>query len=166
MDARKKALNFRPLIIGIGNDMRGDDAVGCEVVRRFANMASPDWDVCQAEDDALALMDAWQERRAVIIVDATQPAGSPGKIQRLDANMGPLNNIMNDVSSHGLGLGHSLELARSMGKMPTQCLLFVVEGVDFSAGAGISPDVERAIPEVIDQIVQEAERFVSDPDEK
>jgi len=164
MVASKQTSNLRPLIIGIGNDMRGDDAVGCEVARRLAKMASANWDVCHAEDEALALMEAWQEREAVIIVDATQAAGSPGKIQRLDPTIGPLNSIMNDVSSHGLGLGYSLELARSLGKMPVQCLLFVIEGIDFSTGADISPEVEKVIPKVINEIMQEAEKIVSGGD--
>ena len=162
----KQPPNLRPLIIGIGNDARGDDGVGCEVARRLARLASADWDVCHAEDEAVALMDAWQERDAVIMVDATQAAGAPGTILRLDPTLGPLNSIMNDVSSHGLGLGHSLELARALGKMPGRCLLYVIEGADFSAGAGFSPDVTKAIPRVIEQILQEVEKFVPGEDKK
>ncbi len=150
---------MRPLIIGVGNDMRGDDGVGCEIVRRLAHLGPPIWDVCEAKDDALALMEAWQGREVAIIVDATQASGTPGKISRLDPTKGPLNAIMNDVSSHGLGLGHSLELARSLAKLPASCIVFVIEGVRFETGTNLSPDVEKVIPQAMEQIRREAEKF-------
>lgn len=151
-----------PLVIGIGNDMRGDDGVGPEVVRRLSEHKPTCVDVCCAEDDALALIEAWQAREVVIMVDAMQSERPPGDVQFLDATQGPLNSIMNDVSSHGLGLGHSLELARSLGKMPEYCRLFVVEGKDFSIGAGISPEVERMIPEIVRQIQCEVEKLTTE----
>lgn len=153
---------MRPLIIGVGNDMRGDDGVGCEIARRLAALGSGKWDVCEAKDDALALMEAWQGREAVIIVDATQANGTPGKILRLDPAKGPLNAILNDVTSHGLGLGHSLELARSLAKLPAHCIVFVIEGINFEMGEKFSPDVEKAIPQVMQQIGWEADKFVPD----
>lgn len=152
---------MKPLIIGVGNDMCGDDGVGCEIARRLANLGPAGLDVCEAKDDALALMEAWQGREAVIIVDATQANGTPGKILRLDPTKGPLNAIMNDVTSHGLGLGHSLELARSLARLPAYCTVFVVEGVNFGMGEALSPEVEKAIPPALMQIRQEADKLAS-----
>jgi len=153
---------MRPLVIGVGNDMRGDDGVGCEVARRLGGLGPAGWDVCAAKDDALALMEAWQGRQAVIIVDATQANGLPGKISRLDPTKGPLNVLMNDVTSHGLGLGHSLELARSLAKLPAHCIVFVVEGICFEIGAPLSPEIEKAIPLAMQRVRQEAEKFLPD----
>ena len=143
------------LIIGIGNELRGDDAVGIEIARTLSATPSTEWDVCETSDDALTLMETWRGRERVVIVDATQAAGAPGKITRLDPSEGPLNQIMNDVSSHGLGLGHSLELARSLAKLPKHCVVFVVEGFDFSMGTGLSPEVKRAIPHAVELVRQE-----------
>jgi len=143
------------LIIGIGNELRGDDAVGLTIVRTLSATPSTEWDVCETSDDALTLMETWHGRERVIIVDATQAAGAPGEITRLDPSPGPLNQILNDVSSHGLGLGYSLELARSLAKLPKHCVVFVVEGLDFSMGIGLSPEVEHAIPHAVELIRQE-----------
>jgi hydrogenase maturation protease len=153
---------MRPLIIGIGNDLRGDDGVGLEAARRLTTATPTEWDICEASDDALALMEMWQGREAVIIIDAAQADGTPGTITRLDPTTGPLNTIMNDVSSHGLGLGHSLELARSLAKLPEYCVVFVVEGYDFSMGKGLSPEVEQAVPQVMSQVGREAEKLAID----
>ncbi len=152
---------MRTLIIGIGNDLRGDDSVGLEIARRLLATRPADWDVCEVSDDALALMDAWQGREAVIIVDATQAEDTPGKIMRLDPTDGPLSDIMNDVSSHGLGLGHSLELARSLARLPRHCVVFVVEGINFAMGTGLSPEVEQSMPQVLERVRLEAEKLAA-----
>ncbi len=151
---------MRPLIICIGNDLRRDDGIGCEIARHLAGFSSTGWDVREAKDDSLALMEAWKGRDAVIIVDAMQATGTPGGILRLDPTSGPLNLLMNDMSSHGLGLGHSLELARSLAKLPEHCIVFVVEGANFTLGTGLSREVEKAIPLAVEQITQEAEKFI------
>jgi hydrogenase maturation protease len=152
---------MRPLIIGIGNDLRGDDAVGLQIARRLAAEKPSAWDVCEGNGDALTLIEAWQGREAVIIVDVTQAVGAPGTVRRLDANAGPLNAIMNDVSSHGLGLGYSLELARSLAKLPKHCIVVVVEGADFSIGNSLSPEVALAIPEILECVRRESEELTT-----
>lgn len=152
---------MHPLIICIGNDMRGDDGIGGEIGRQLADLGPASWDICEAEDDALALMDAWQDRDAVIIVDAIEGDGRPGQICRLDANSGPVSSILNDVTSHGLGLAHSIELARSLGRLPAQCIVFTVEGINFAIGANLSPEVEKAVPVAIGKITREADKLGS-----
>ena len=151
----------RLLVLCVGNDLRGDDGIGCEIARRLASVEDPGRDVRLAEDDALSLMDAWEGYERVLIVDALQPNGSPGRVLTLDPTEGPLNAIMNDVTSHGLGLGHSLELARSLGRLPRRCLVVGMEGVRFTIGEGLSPEVANRIPVLLTRIGEAADHLRS-----
>lgn len=127
----------------------------------MASVEDPVRDVQQVEDDALSLMDAWEGYERVLIVDALQPNGLPGRILTLDPTEGPLNAIMNDVTSHGLGLGHSLELARSLGRLPRHCLVVGMEGARFAIGEGLSPEVADHIPGLLTRIGEAADRLRS-----
>jgi len=61
-----------PLVVGIGNDLRGDDAVGLEVARHVREMAGDELDVLETGGDVGQLLEAWSERSLVILVDAVQ----------------------------------------------------------------------------------------------
>lgn len=161
MPAPDAETTARLLVLCVGNDLRGDDGIGCEIARRLTSDGATGWDVQLVEDDALSLMDAWQGYERVLIVDALQANGSPGRILTLDATEGPLNAIMNDVTSHGLGLGHSLELARSLGRLPRRCLVVGMEGARFTIGDGLSPEVADHIPALLTRIGEAADHLRS-----
>ena len=64
----------RPLIVGIGNPDRGDDAIGLAVAERLVD----DGTVVLSSGDPTNLIAAWEHRNWVIVIDAVRTNQLPG----------------------------------------------------------------------------------------
>ena len=58
------------LIIGLGNDYRGDDAVGRAIARRLQAIAGDNIRVLEESGEGVALMESWKGGDFVILIDA------------------------------------------------------------------------------------------------
>lgn len=146
------------LVIGVGNELRGDDGAGVEMVRslregpRLARV-----DVREAQGEATELLDAWQGREAVVLVDAMRSGAAPGTIRRLDASREPLPARMRGSSStHALALDEAIELARALDRLPGRVVVYAVEGRRFEPGGGLSEEVAAVVPALTDAVLREA----------
>ncbi len=157
----------RRLIVGIGNPDRGDDAVGCEVVRRLRGRTPEGVEVLHQSGEATRLLSVLQEAEVAILVDAALSGGAPGTVHRFDAGARALPSGLAEVSSHGFGLAQAIELARVLDAMPRRCVVYAIEGRGFEAGAPLSPEAARAAAAVAERIIDElqsrADRQASEP---
>ena len=144
-------------IIGLGNGLRGDDAVGLMAARRLRQEVSDRAEVIEAEMAGVDLMELMNGARIVILIDAARSGQVPGMIHRLDASAGPIGGQIFPRSSHTLGTVDALELARAMGSLPATVIVYGVEAGNVEAGQHLSPAVAKALDEVVEQIVQECE---------
>jgi hydrogenase maturation protease len=142
-----------PLIIGIGNEYRGDDAVGLIVARRLKGRLAGSAIVIEQSGDGAALMEAWRGAETVIIIDATLSDASPGTIRRFDASAQPIPKNSFRWSTHAFSLAEAIELARALGELPRLLVVYGVEGENFAAGLGLSPEVEKAADEAARQLL-------------
>jgi hydrogenase maturation protease len=139
-DARRRAL-----VIGLGNAARGDDAAGLIAARRLGGV--------EHEGDALALLDVWDETASAVVIDAVASGAEPGTIHCFDAGAGPLPaRLRSSTSTHAIGLGEAIELARALGRLPTRLIVFGIEGERFEAGAALTPAVAEAVDALVRQV--------------
>ena len=138
------------IVIGLGNEFRHDDAVGLIAARqlRARGIAAEE----QAGDLA-TLMDKWPRADGLILIDAVASGAAPGTVHCLDVSAAPLNRELFKSSTHALGLADAVELSRTLGTLPSRVLVFGVEVSDLSAGLGLSPEVERALPALIEGVL-------------
>lgn len=153
------------LIIGIGNELAGDDGVGLYVARRLqARLAAelPAARVIEHSGEPASLIAHWVEAKAstVIVIDAVYSGGKPGELHRFDANAGPLPAVTFTASSHALGLAEAVEIARATDQLPRRLIIYGIEGEQFYAGSGLSPQVAEAIPDVVERVTAEIQRWV------
>lgn len=159
------------LIVGIGNALRGDDAAGLAVARRLEEALSGRHDpqvlsgaaVLRHDGEGASLMEVWQGREAVILVDAVLSGAAPGAIHRLDALSQPLPAGWLRCSTHAFGVAEAVELARAMGRLPPRLVLYGIEANSFAPGAGLSPEVGAAVPVVAELVLQEARAKIPYP---
>ena len=59
-------------------------------------------------------------------------------------------------STHAISVADAIELARAMNKLPKRLIAIGIEGKSFEAGAGLSREVEAALPGAIDAVLREA----------
>jgi hydrogenase maturation protease len=143
------------VIIGVGNELRGDDAVGLVVARQLERKVSEGVKVTCCEGEPVSLLAAWDGHDHAIVVDATQSGAEPGTIRRLAAHDGPLPPALGGSSTHLLGLADALELARALGRLPATTIVYGIEGAAFTTGTGLSDPVAAAADRVAAAVLRE-----------
>ena len=154
-------LDVRPvLVIGLGNELRGDDGAGIEVARRLRGLAAEAGiDVRAQQGEPAGLINAWSGRKAVLIVDTMRSGAEPGTICRFDASCEPLPaQLRGSSSTHALSLAEAIELARALEQLPPRAVVFAIEGQRFETGAALSDEVRAVIPKVAGMVLEAARR--------
>ena len=144
-------------IIGLGNGMRGDDAVGLLAARRIRQEVGDRVEVIEAEMAGVDILDLMEGARMVILIDAARSGQAPGTVHRLDASAGPIGGQMFPRSSHAIGVSEAIELARAMDVLPATVIVYGVEVGNTEIGQPLSPSVAMALDQVVDRIVQDCE---------
>jgi hydrogenase maturation protease len=80
---------------------------------------------------------------------------APGTIRRFDASAQPLPKDAFRCSTHAFGVARAIELSRALGELPRSLVVYGIEGKNFAAGVGLSPEVERAVGEVVRRALTE-----------
>jgi hydrogenase maturation protease len=145
------------IVIGIGNPFRSDDGAGPEVARRVRARA-PVWvEVVEHDGEPAGLLDLWEDADLAVVVDAVRSCkGDPELFHRIEVDT-DANDLASlpAVSSHGIGPGDAVELARALDRMPERLVLYGIEGTNFSPGLGLSPEIEVAVAAVADRVLKE-----------
>lgn len=144
-------------IIGLGNELRGDDAVGLLAARRLRGLVGDRTEVVEAEMAGVEIVALMEGARAVILIDAARSGQVPGAIHRLDASVSPIGSTLFPHSSHAINAVDALELARTLGTLPPTVIVYGVEAGDTGAGRPLSPRVARSLDDVVERILQESE---------
>jgi hydrogenase maturation protease len=148
------------LVIGVGNDLRGDDGAGLELARRLAAQPRPGAvTVVTHRGDAVSMIEVWRDSRAVIIVDAMCSDARPGAILRLDASSAPIGWPRRAGSSHAIGPAETIELSRALGTLPARVIVYGIEGGGFEVGTALSAPVSRALDRLGYAVCAEAVRL-------
>ncbi len=133
------------LVVGLGNDILGDDAVGL-LAARCLRRQFPDLEVVEAGSGGLELLDLLAGWDCALLLDAVltgrHPAGTLLEFSRQDFHqiVGP--------SPHYAGLPEMLRLAECLAiPMPAELCVLAMEVEDpYCVREGISPSVANALP--------------------
>ena len=140
-------------MIGVGNEYRSDDAAGLIVARRLRARGV---NAVEQEGEPVALLEAFADREAAIVVDAVRSGAAPGTVHRVDVSKRPLPaELCGASSTHAVGVGEAIELARALDRLPPRAIVFGVEGERFEAGTGLSAAVTAAVEPLVEVILAE-----------
>jgi hydrogenase maturation protease len=149
-------MNGDVLIVGIGNEYRGDDGVGLAVAAAVAERQLQGVRVMNATGEPASILDAWAGVALAVVVDAAVGEGStPGRIRRWTPGREDPPTV---VSSHSFGLAQTLELGQAVGRLPQKVVVFTVDIEHFDHGVGLTAAVANAVPAVVDDIIAELEK--------
>lgn len=145
----------RALIVGCGNLLRGDDAVGPVLIRRLWEQGLPDGVRCA--DGGTGGMDVAFQMRGVphvILVDACTTESEPGTIFRVPGTEVEHLPALGQLNLHAFRWDHALAFARWLLKdaYPREVEVFLIEAAQLDMGAPLSPAVEAAVPRVVAMI--------------
>lgn len=143
------------LLLGLGNDILCDDAIGfhvtAEVRRRVAHLKNVE--VVETAEMGLSLLDFIVGFNDLILVDAVQTGKAPaGFLHELDAD--DLTTLPT-VSPHFLGVGEVIALGRKLGMaIPSRVKILAVEVEDpFTMSTQITPALQRALPDIVERVM-------------
>ncbi len=141
------------LLIGAGNEFRGDDGAGPLVARLLRQCAPAGVTVMQQSGEGSALLEAWRGYDTVILVDAAVSGAAPGTIHRFETAHEHLPAYLaSSLSGHAFGVAGAVELARQLERLPLQLIVYGIEARDFTPGAAISPAVAAAAQRLAQQL--------------
>jgi hydrogenase maturation protease len=143
----------RVLVVGIGNPDRGDDGLSAAIIGRLRGRIPDGVRLLARNGDPLALIDEWDECDAVILIDAAMAINEPGRVHRLDLSADSLPLGWLQTSSHAFGLAETVELARNLGRLPDNLVVYLVESKSFETGAPLSPAAADAVDQVAERIL-------------
>ena len=149
--------NSKVVVIGIGNKYRSDDGAGLLIANRLKEMVSNGAKIVEHDGEFTKLIDSWENMDKVIIVDATSSGNIPGTISRFDVSEKPLPSNLFHYSTHSYSIAETIELARTLNKLPGILIVYGIEGKDFTNGTNLSTEVAVRIDEVVSLICKEIE---------
>ena len=141
----------------MGNEFRRDDGAGPAVIARLRALQPGDAGLsgvtlALSDGEPGRLIDLWEGASLAVVIDAVRDtARPPGHTCRLAP--GALAGAADGAaSSHGIGLGDTVELARALGRLPARLTVLAVVGRDFGFGTGLTAEVASAVAELVDQV--------------
>jgi hydrogenase maturation protease len=145
----------RVVAVGIGNAYRSDDGAGIAVAERLREETDA-VEVVTCEQEPLRLLDSWNGADLALVVDAVSSGAEPGTVHRFDATERAVPARVFRGSTHALGVGDAIELARTLGRLPGRVLVYGIEGETFTAGDRLSPAVAAAVEPLVAELREEA----------
>ncbi len=148
----------RCVLLALGNDILGDDAVGLLAARALKEEFRQGVDIVESSEAGLALMEMLEGYERALLLDAIKtgrhPSGTilcftPGDFQKIVA-----------PSPHYAGIPEVLAMAKRLGLVfPTDLRILAMEVENpYEVKEGVSPSVAKALPDFIQsarQILEE-----------
>jgi hydrogenase maturation protease len=148
---------MKTLVLGLGNPILSDDGVGIKAAHEVANqLNNPQVTVVETSTAGLSLLDSIVGYDKVVIIDAIQTEkGEAGEIYRMGTADFSLTKHFS--SPHQINLATALELGKMLNlAMPKEITVFAVEAKDIASfSEECTPEVKRAIPEVVKMVLAE-----------
>jgi hydrogenase maturation protease len=144
------------VVVGLGNDIAGDDGAGIEAARILQQRLGhcDDLEVIALPWAGFALLDVLQNRdRAAIIDCLTTGSHPPGTIVRLDEN--DLGGSVRLNSFHDINYPTAVALGRHLGwRMPATVAIWGIEAASTDVFSDrLSPPVEEAVQRVVAEVL-------------
>ncbi len=145
------------LVVGVGNEDRGDDALGPLAARLLArawgDAPPPGLRVLAWTGDPTGLLDVWTGVQRLVLIDAMVSGAAPGSCCRYGGDAAFVS--AGATSSHGFGLAGALALARALGRAPPSVEVWGIEGARFGAGEPLTPAVRSAVEALVARLQRE-----------
>lgn len=153
----------RTLVLGLGNELAGDDAVGVLVARAVGEDLEDVADVVESAASGMALIEVFAGyERAVVVDSIVTGRNPPGTIVRM--GLGDVGRVV-APSLHQAGLPELAAVAERLGLgFPSRTEVLAVEVVDpYTLGAGLSGPVAAAVPELVRRVREQVLRWEGAP---
>ncbi len=143
--------NRRVRVIGCGNPLMGNDAVGVRVINLLQE-THPEIDIIEGGVGGLGLIPMMEGYDYIILVDATTGYGNHiGEI--LVFSKPPANEFF-PLSLSDIGVLDAVNIAEELGVCPQITIIGIEAGEIMEFSASMSPEMEHAVEDVCTLILE------------
>ena len=144
----------RTLILGLGNVLLADEAVGAIAVRRLEQASPPDAPLTYLDGGTLGFSLAVPigEHPRLVVIDAAIMGDVPGTVRVFEGQAMDLQLSGHATSVHEVSLSDLLDMARLTDSLPARRALIGIEPALVDWGDGLTPEVEAALPKALEQV--------------
>ncbi|GAB4431638.1 MAG: hypothetical protein Kow002_19860 [Anaerolineales bacterium] len=153
------------VVIGIGQELRGDDAIGPEIVRIWREEYPDTAQRVRTEISplpGLGLLDLLAGAEVAILVDAVQSGAQPGTVHVVGVE--DVDSFgAGSRSAHGFGVAETLALGRQADSksIPEVVTIIGIEVLQMELGQPITPEVQKSIPAAVKQIEEIVRAYIT-----
>jgi hydrogenase maturation protease len=148
-------------VLGLGNVLMGDDAVGPYVVEHLrAAFECPEGvDFVDVGTPGLDLIPFLSDVTGVIIIDTVKAEGAPGEMRVYRLEQILAHAPMPRLGPHEPGVKEALITLHLAGRGPREVVLVGVIPEQTDAWPGLSPAVRDRVPDLVAEVRRELERM-------
>lgn len=159
---------MKTLVLGLGNELYGDDAVGIHVVRKLReDFEKPEktakWlenvELEECSLSGLALLEVIVDYKKLVIIDTIKKEKPlTGKIHLLEKK--DLRHIPSP-SPHYFSIPQSIELGKKLGlQVPSKIKIIAVEVKNqYNLGEGLTEEMTKAVPAIVKEVKKVLQEF-------
>ncbi len=139
------------VVIGIGNPLRGDDAIGAEAVRALEGRLPPGVEAVHVQQLGMDLAERLGTASLAIFIDARQGT-PPGQVQaeKVEAN----SCLGTSAFSHFFDPATLLAAVQALYGRHPEAWLLSINARTFALGAPLSPPVQEALPALLGLVLE------------
>ena len=144
------------LVLGLGNVLMNDDAIGVLAVERLQQEYQFPEGVKVVDGGTLGLdlLPFIEDADQLLIIDALEMKADPGSVFRLEGDEVP-RAFASKLSVHQMGLQDLLAVADLQGYAPRELVFWGVQPGSIEMNMELSPPVAAAMDELIQSVVSE-----------
>jgi hydrogenase maturation protease len=150
----------KTLVLGLGNILLRDEALGVRVVERLQRLCEFPEDVLVIDGGTLGLdlLFYVEEVQRMLVIDAMEMNAEPGTIARLEGDEVPAF-LGVKISPHQVGLADLMGVARLRGLCPEEVVLWGAQPGTIGVGLDLSPAVAQQVDVLADRALAELDRW-------
>jgi hydrogenase maturation protease len=141
-------------VIGVGNELMGDDAIGPHIVKELmARQVLPE-EVLLIDEGrgGMRLVHHIREMEKVLIIDAADIGKDPGEFTVFRPEEVESIKDLSGTNIHEWDLLKMLELSKMMGECPEDVLILAIQPDDLEWGKSISSILMARVEDYIDKV--------------
>lgn len=149
-----RAMTVKTLVLGLGNVLLTDEAVGSIAVHRLKAQSDADNRLMLLDGGTLSFTLALPiaECERLIVIDAAALGEPPGTFRVFEDEAMDRQLSRHAKSVHEVSLADLMDIARLTGTLPRRRALIGIEPAVVDWGDGLTPEVDAALPEVMNRV--------------